>query len=55
MASGQTKDYNVGICCFSVNHAALRSKSKDLLAQNQIKVSDWSHISTHRLVGSESE
>jgi hypothetical protein len=26
-----------------------------LLAQNQNKVSDWSHISTHRLVGSESD
>jgi hypothetical protein len=22
--SGQTKDYNIGICCFSAKHAALR-------------------------------
>ena len=22
--SGQTKDYNNGICCFSANHAAIR-------------------------------
>ena len=29
--SGQTKDYKIGICCFSAKHAALRSKSKDWL------------------------
>ena len=33
--SGQTKDNKIGICCFSVKHAALRSKSKDCLARNQ--------------------
>jgi hypothetical protein len=27
--SGQTKDYKIGICCFSAKHTALRSKSKD--------------------------
>ena len=27
--SGQTKDYNIGICCFSAKHAVLRRKSKD--------------------------
>ena len=32
---GQTKDYKIGICCFSTKHAALRSKSKDWLARNQ--------------------
>ena len=26
---GQTKDYNIGICCFSAKHTALRKKSKD--------------------------
>ena len=26
--SGQTKDYKIDICCFSVKHAALRRKSK---------------------------
>ena len=26
---GQTKDYKIGICCFSAKHAALRRKSKD--------------------------
>ena len=27
--SGQTKDYEIGICYFSIKHAALRKKSKD--------------------------
>jgi hypothetical protein len=27
--SGQTIDDSIGICCFSLNHAALRSKSND--------------------------
>ena len=31
---GQTKDYKIGICCFFAKHAALRRKSKDLLARN---------------------
>jgi len=26
---GQTKDYKIGICCFSTKHAALRRKSKE--------------------------
>jgi len=29
--------YIIGICCFSAQHAALRSKSKDWLARNQNK------------------
>ena len=28
--SGQIKDSNIGICCFSAKHVALRRKSKDL-------------------------
>ena len=32
--SGQTKDYNIGICCFSAKHVALRSKNKDRLVSN---------------------
>jgi hypothetical protein len=28
--SGQTKDYKIGICWFSVRHAVLRKKSKAL-------------------------
>ena len=43
--SGQAKDYQIGICCFSVKHAALRRKSKDWLAQNQDNVSEWGDMS----------
>jgi hypothetical protein len=31
---GQTKDYKIGICCFSAKHAALMKKSKDWLVLN---------------------
>ena len=48
--SGQTKDYNIGICCFSTKHAALRSKSKDWLARNQNNVSEWSDMSIRALL-----
>jgi hypothetical protein len=43
--SGQTKDYKIGICCFSTKHAALRRKSKDWLPKNQNNVSEWSYKS----------
>jgi hypothetical protein len=33
--SGQTKDYKIGICCFSAKHAALRRKNKDWLARKE--------------------
>jgi hypothetical protein len=33
--SGQTKDYEIGICCFFAKHAALRRRNKDWLARNQ--------------------
>ena len=42
---GQTKDYKIGIRCFSAKHAALRRKSKDWLALNQDNVSEWSDMS----------
>jgi len=42
--SGQTKDYEIGICCFSTKHAALRKKSKDWLTQNQDNVSEWGNM-----------
>jgi hypothetical protein len=48
--SGQTKDYDIGICCFSAKHAALRSKNKDWLARNQNNVSEWSDMSIHGLL-----
>ena len=28
----ETKDYNIGICCFSAKHPALRRKGRDWLA-----------------------
>jgi hypothetical protein len=36
---GQTKNYHIGICCFSAMHATLRRKGKDWLARNQDNVS----------------
>ena len=36
----QTKDYNIGICCFSAKHAVLRRKNKYWLIQNQDNVSE---------------
>ena len=48
--SGQTKDYKIGICCFSAKHAALRKKSKDWLARNQNNVSKWSDMSSRGLL-----
>ena len=47
---GQTKDYEIGICCFSTKHAALRRKSKDWLAQNQNVMSEWTDMSTRGLL-----
>jgi len=48
--SGQTKEYKIGLCCFSAKHAALRRKSKDWLARNQDNVSEWSNMSIHGLI-----
>jgi hypothetical protein len=38
--SGQTKDYNIGICSFSAKHTELRRKSKDWLARYQDNASE---------------
>ena len=48
--SDQTKDYKIGICCISANHAALRSKKKDWLPRNQNNVSKWSGTSISGLL-----
>jgi hypothetical protein len=48
--SSQTKDYKIGICCFSAKHSALTSKNKDWLARNQNNVSEWSDMSTRGLL-----
>jgi hypothetical protein len=47
--SGQTKDYKIGICCFSAKHTALRIKGKDWLDLNQGNVSStkWRSSSFH--------
>ena len=47
---GQTKDYKIGICCFSSKYAALKRKSKDWLARNQDNVSKWSDMYISRLL-----
>ena len=43
--SDQTKDYKIGICCFSAKHPLLRRTSKDWLAWNQINVSEFNDMS----------
>jgi hypothetical protein len=48
--SGQTKDYNIGICCFCAKHAALRRKNNDWLPRNQNNVSEWSDMSIRGLL-----
>jgi hypothetical protein len=48
--SGLTKNYTIGICCFSAKYAALRSKSKGWLAHNQNNVSGWSDMSIRGLL-----
>jgi hypothetical protein len=48
--SGQTKDYAIGICCFSAKHTVLMRKSKDWLACNQDNGSECVNMSIHRLL-----
>ena len=48
--SGQTKDYEIGICCFSAKHAALRRKTKDWLVRNRDNVSERGDMSIHELL-----
>ena len=48
--SGKTKDYKIGMCCFSAKHATLRRKNKDELARNQANVSEWSNMSIRGVV-----
>ena len=54
--SSQTKDQNIGMCCFSVKHTALRSRSTYWLTWNQNNVSKWNDMSTgERTVVSKSQ
>jgi hypothetical protein len=45
--SGQTKDYKIGICCFSAKYAALRRKTCWLGIR--IMFSDWADMSIRGL------
>ena len=40
--SGQTKNYKIGICCFSAKHPPIRRKSKNWLARESVLVGDMS-------------
>ena len=46
--SGQTKDYTIGMCCFSAKYAALRRKTDWLVIRKN--VSEWSDMSTRGLL-----
>ena len=48
--SGQTKDYKIGICCFSAKQAALRRRRKDCLVRNQNNVSECGDMFTSGLL-----
>ena len=48
--SSQTKDYEIGSCCFSAKHETLRRKSKYWLAWNQDNVSEWGDMSIRELL-----
>ena len=52
--SDQTKVYEIGICCFSAKHAALRRKNKEWLSRNQDNVSEWSDMSSTKQISSSS-
>jgi glutamyl-tRNA reductase len=42
--SGQIKNYDIVICCFSAKHATVRRKNNDWLTRNQDDVSEWGDI-----------
>jgi len=46
----KSKNYKIGICCFSAMHMVLRRKSPEWLTQKQVNVSEWSDISTYGLL-----
>ena len=48
--SGQTKNYKISICCFSVKSAAVKKKSKDWLAWNRNNVPNWNEMCTRGLL-----
>ena len=46
--SGETRYYEIGICFFSTNYSALRSKRKRLVGWDN--VSEWNDMSIHGLL-----
>ena len=48
--SCQTKDYNIGICCFSTKCSALKRKSKNWWARNQDNVFECGDMSIRGLL-----
>ena len=46
--SGQTKDYAIGMCCFSAKYAALRGKSK-LVGSESVKFEDTKDAIRNRI------
>jgi hypothetical protein len=50
LRSGQPKDYEIGMRCFSAKHAALRRKSKNWLARDQNKMFEWTDMSARGLL-----
>jgi hypothetical protein len=50
LQSGQPKDYEIGMRCFSAKHAALMRKSKNWLAWDQNKVFQWTDMSARGLL-----
>ena len=48
--SGQTKDYKIGICCFSAKARSIKEKEQRLVqARNQDNVSEWGDMSSRGL------
>ena len=45
--SGQIKDYDIGVCCFSTKHASFKRKSKDWLARNRDSMFEWGDMFIH--------
>jgi hypothetical protein len=43
-------DYEIGICCLSAHHVAIKWKSKDWLARNQDNMSEWNDMSIRGLL-----
>jgi hypothetical protein len=48
--SGKTKDYKIGICCFSAKHTALRRKSKATDAVPKKRRSSNKHVILIKIV-----